>query len=104
VLQQYNPWWRNADTVNKEAKPCDNPVIKMVNVEDVLGAYEALYPIKGDKYLFLDEIQYTADWELWMKVIYDSRNDIKLTATGSASPINEKGASDSGKGVRNYKR
>lgn len=33
-----------------------------------------------------------------MKVIYDSRKDIRLTATGSASPILEKGATDSGTG------
>lgn len=33
-----------------------------------------------------------------MKVIYDSRKDIRLTATGSASPILEKGATDSGAG------
>jgi predicted AAA+ superfamily ATPase len=76
----------------------DNPVLKLVNVEDVLNTYETLYPLEGEKYLFFDEIQYTANWELWMKVIYDSRKDIRLTATGSASPVIVKGASDSGAG------
>lgn len=76
----------------------DNPIVKLVNVEAVLSAYESLYPIKGTRYIFLDEIQYTDNWELWMKVIYDSRKDIRLTATGSASPILEKGAADSGTG------
>ena len=33
-----------------------------------------------------------------MKVLYDSRNDIRLTATGSASPILERGTADSGTG------
>ena len=65
----------------------DNPIVKLVNVETVLSIYESLYPIEGTKYIFLDEIQYTDNWELWMKVIYDSRKDIRLTATGSASPI-----------------
>lgn len=65
----------------------DNPIVKLVNVETVLSIYASLYPIKGTKYIFLDEIQYTEHWELWMKVIYDSRKDIRLTATGSASPI-----------------
>ena len=51
-----------------------------------------------DILIFLDEIQYTEHWELWMKVIYDSRKDIRLTATGSASPILEKGSTDSGTG------
>lgn len=76
----------------------DNPIVKLVNVEMVLSIYESLYPIQGTRYIFFDEIQYTEHWELWMKVIYDSRKDIRLTATGSASPILEKGAADSGTG------
>ncbi|MBR3768277.1 MAG: ATP-binding protein [Clostridia bacterium] len=76
----------------------DNPIVKLVNVEKVLSIYESMYPIEGTKYIFLDEIQYTENWELWMKVIYDSRKDIRLVATGSASPIIEKGSTDSGTG------
>ncbi|MDO4292715.1 MAG: ATP-binding protein [Eubacteriales bacterium] len=76
----------------------DNPIVKLVNVETVLSIYKSLCPASGEKYIFLDEIQYTDHWELWMKVIYDSRKDIRLTATGSASPILEKGATDSGTG------
>ena len=76
----------------------DNPILKLVSVESVLDLYESLYPIEGVRYVFFDEIQYTDQWELWMKVIYDSRKDIRLTATGSASPILEKGGMDSGTG------
>ena len=76
----------------------DNPIIKLVDVQTVLSIYESLYPIEGTRYIFLDEIQYTEHWELWMKVIYDSRRDVRLAATGSASPILEKGAADSGTG------
>jgi len=76
----------------------DNPMIKMATVEEILNIYESLYPIEGAKYLFFDEIQYTENWELWMKVIYDSRKDVKVVATGSSSPVLEKGASDSGAG------
>jgi Predicted ATPase (AAA+ superfamily) len=76
----------------------DNPIVKLVNVESVLAIYELLHPITGTRYIFLDEIQYTDSWELWMKVIYDSRKDIRLMATGSASPILEKGSTDSGTG------
>ncbi len=76
----------------------DNPVLKLVDVEKVLSIYELLFPIEGTRYLFLDEIQYTRDWELWIKVIYDSRKDIRLIATGSASPVLEKGSTDSGTG------
>lgn len=76
----------------------DNPILKLVSVESVLDLYESLYPIEGVRYVFFDEIQYTDQWELRMKVIYDSRKDIRLTATGSASPILEKGGTDSGTG------
>lgn len=76
----------------------DNPIIKLVHVGTILSIYETLYPLEGTRYIFFDEIQYTADWGLWMKVIYDSRKDIRLTATGSASPILEKGSTDSGTG------
>lgn len=76
----------------------DNPILKLVSVEVVLSIYESLYPIEGTRYLFFDEIQYTDQWELWMKVMYDSRKDIRMAATGSASPILEKGTADSGTG------
>jgi predicted AAA+ superfamily ATPase len=76
----------------------DNPIIRTVRAEDAVNVYETLYPLLGTRYLFFDEIQYAADWELWMKVIYDSRKDIRMAATGSASPVLEKGASDSGVG------
>ncbi len=76
----------------------DNPILKLVNVENVLSIYETLYPIEGTKYIFFDEIQYTDNWELWMKIIYDSRKDIRLIATGSASPVLEKCSTDSGTG------
>lgn len=76
----------------------DNPIVKLINVETVLSIYDSLYPAEGTKYIFFDEIQYTDQWELWMKVIYDGRKDIRLTATGSASPVLERGTTDSGTG------
>lgn len=76
----------------------DNPILKLVNVENVLAIYETMYPVEGTKYILFDEVQYTENWELWMKVIYDTRKDIRLIATGSASPILEKGSADSGTG------
>ena len=57
-----------------------------------------MYPLEGTRYILFDEMQYTENWELWMKVIYDSRKDIRLIATESASPVLEKGSADSGTG------
>ena len=76
----------------------DNPIMKLVDMETVLSTYESMYPIDGIRYIFLDEIQYMEQWELWLKVIYDRRKNIRLMATGSASPALEKGAADSGTG------
>ena len=76
----------------------DNPIIKLVNIEAVLDIYETLYPTTGTRYIFFDEIQYAENWELWLKVIYDTKKDIRVTATGSASPVLEKGTADSGTG------
>ena len=76
----------------------DNPIVKLINSDEVLRIYESLYPTEGEKYIFFDEIQYAENWELWMKVIYDSRKDIHMIATGSASPVLEKGSSESGTG------
>ena len=76
----------------------DNPILKLIDVENILSIYETMYPIEGTRYIFFDEIQYTDNWELWMKVIYDSRRDIHLVATGSASPVLEKNSTDSGTG------
>jgi len=64
----------------------------------LLEAYDHLFPAEGERYLLFDEIQYADSWELWMKVIYDMRKDIKIVATGSASPILERGSADSGVG------
>jgi predicted AAA+ superfamily ATPase len=76
----------------------DNPILKLSNIDEILDIYETLAPISGERWLFLDEIQYAKDWELWLKILYDSRADIRLAATGSASPVLEKGATDSGTG------
>lgn len=76
----------------------DNPILKLESAENVLSIYETMYPLEGTRYILFDEVQYTENWELWMKVIYDSRKDIRLVATGSASPVLEKGSADSGTG------
>lgn len=76
----------------------DNPFLKLVDVDEVVKIYESMFPLDGDRYLFFDEIQYTDDWELWMKILYDSRRNVRLAATGSASPILERGSADSGTG------
>ena len=34
----------------------DNPVLKLVNVENTLAIYESMYPIEGTRYVLFDEV------------------------------------------------
>ena len=76
----------------------DHPLLKFCSVEELLTIYETNVSSLETAYLFFDEIQYAADWELWLKIIFDSKPRYRLTATGSASPVIVQGASDSGVG------
>jgi len=76
----------------------DHPLLKFCSVEELLTIYETNVSSVETAYLFFDEIQYAADWELWLKIIFDSKPRYRLTATGSASPVIVQGASDSGVG------
>lgn len=76
----------------------DNPIVKLSGIERVLRVYDDAYPTVGECYFFFDEIQYAPDWENWIKVLYDTRPQLRLVATGSASPALEQGAADSGAG------
>lgn len=76
----------------------DNPIVKLGGFDGVLRAYDNAYPTDDDLYFFFDEVQYAEDWEAWVKVLYDTRPHLHLVATGSASPVIEKGAVESGVG------
>ncbi len=76
----------------------DNPILKLGGFENVLRAYRNAYPNEEACYFFLDEVQYAEDWEAWIKTLYDTRPELRLVATGSASPALEKGSAESGVG------
>lgn len=76
----------------------DNPIFKLCGIDRVIQAYEEYVPHQGPYFFFLDEVQYAESWSLWVKTLYDMHQDLRLVATGSASPAIEKGASDSGVG------
>ena len=78
----------------------DNPLLKFCTINDVVDNYTSniLYDESQDIYLFLDEIQYAQDWNNWLKVFYDTNPSWRIVATGSASPVLDKGTSDSGTG------
>ncbi len=82
----------------------DHPILKFYSIEEIIEIYNTNIYLGEKCWLFFDEIQYANDWELYLKVFYDSRPNFFVTATGSASPVIEKGAGDSGVGRWNIIR
>lgn len=76
----------------------DHPMLKLSSFQDVLNCYHENVYAEQDVYYFFDEIQYAADWDKWLKVIYDMQPDTNVVATGSASPVLMKGSRESGAG------
>jgi len=76
----------------------DHPLLKFCNMDDIMSIYQGNVSADEQYYLFFDEIQYAQDWEMWLKVFYDSHPTWRIAATGSASPVLAQGASDSGVG------
>jgi len=76
----------------------DHPLLKLCKLNDILDCYHANMYGDEDCYYFLDEVQYAADWDQWIKTIYDTRPLSRMAATGSASPVLKKKANESGVG------
>lgn len=77
----------------------DHPLLKLVGLPRMLGAWDELYPpVEGHpRVLFLDEIQYVPDWQTWLKHQVDFQPGIRVAATGSANPLRD-GTTESGVG------
>lgn len=82
----------------------DHPIFKFYSIEEIVDIYTTNIYFGEKCWVFFDEIQYASDWELYLKVFYDSRPNFYITATGSASPVIEKGTGDSGVGRWNIIR
>ena len=76
----------------------DHPMLKLSALNEILECYHENIYANQDVYYFFDEIQYAADWDRWLKVIYDMQPSTTIIATGSASPALVKGSSESGAG------
>lgn len=76
----------------------DHPLLKFCKFDDILSIYENNISADSETYFFFDEIQYAENWEVWLKVLYDTKPSCKMAATGSASPVIAQGASESGVG------
>jgi predicted AAA+ superfamily ATPase len=76
----------------------DHPLFKLCKLNEILDCYHANMYGDEDCYYFLDEIQYAADWDQWVKTIYDTQPLSRMVATGSASPVLRKKTAESGAG------
>ena len=76
----------------------DHPLLKLSNLNEILDCYHSNIYGDEDCYYFLDEVQYAADWDQWVKTIYDTKPLSRMVATGSASPVLRKKATESGAG------
>jgi predicted AAA+ superfamily ATPase len=76
----------------------DHPLLKLCQLNDILDCYHSNLYGDEDCYYFFDEVQYAADWDKWIKTIYDTRPLSRMVATGSASPVLKKKAAESGAG------
>ncbi len=76
----------------------DNPVLKLAGFEETMRVYKNAYPAGNKCYFFIDEVQYARDWESWIKTLYDTKPNLRVMATGSASPVLEKDPAESGVG------
>ena len=76
----------------------DNPILKFGTLDKIMDIYINNIAPVGELYIFLDEIQYAKDWNNWLKVFYDQNKNWNIVATGSASPLINRGITESGVG------
>ena len=53
---------------------------------------------RSPAYLFIDELTYARDWDLWLKTLYDERRPVRIMATSSAAAALRQGGVESGVG------
>ena len=66
----------------------DHPLLKLIGLDGLLNLWRELeLAHDGTEYLFLDEIQYTKDWQTWLKLQVDFHKNRRIAVTGSATPL-----------------
>lgn len=94
------------ELLNREVDPAgilylslDHPVLKLLSIEEILEVYHRHVQAAGGRaYLLLDEVQYSHEWDLHLKVLIDHRPELRIVATGSAALKQRSDTLDSGVG------
>ncbi len=77
----------------------DHPVLKLLTIEKILAAYHSQVRPEGEPaVLLLDEVQYSQEWDLHLKLLIDHRPELRIVATGSAALRQRRDSIDSGVG------
>lgn len=70
----------------------DHPLLKLIGLDGLLRLWREFEPAReGVEYLFLDEIQATKDWQVWLKHQVDFEKGRRIAVTGSATPLTMEG-------------
>ena len=77
----------------------DHPLIKLLNVRQILDLYhESIHPLGKVTVLLFDEVQYSKEWETEIKLLVDHQPNYRILATGSASVVHKEKLAESGVG------
>lgn len=69
----------------------DHPLLKLAGLQGLVELWRSREPDSREtEYLFLDEIQHTDDWQIWLKHQVDFQKNRRIVVTGSATPLLEK--------------
>ena len=101
ILYQLVDWLLEEDYPPKSILylSLDHPILKLLPLSDILRLYhETVYPQGQSAVLLLDEVQYSADWDLHLKQLVDRRPEYRIVATGSASVVQRQRMMESGVG------
>lgn len=83
-------WWHRLD----------HPVFMEASLDSLLRATldAAEATVESPAYVFLDEVVYAHDWDLWLKTFYDEHWPIRVVATSSATAALRDRRTESGVG------
>lgn len=79
----------------------DHPFYNGMSIEamlDLFGEATGVDPRREVCFVFLDEIQYLADWEIHLKALVDSYPNLRIIASGSAAAALQRQSRESGAG------
>lgn len=76
----------------------DHPLLMQADLGALVAASSAHATPEQPAFIFLDELTYAADWDLWLKTFHDERRPVRIAATSSSAAALREGRVESGIG------